>query len=113
MAEEQEQEKVSSKVIALFVVVLLVAALGNLSQTAVNAMLSYVAEDLGVDLSTGQLLTTVYMMVMGVSVFLVGYLSERLTLFGYVALASTSFLVGSLLSLVAPNFAVMLLGRVL
>ena len=113
MAEEQEQEKVSSKVIALFVVVLLVAALGNLSQTAVNAMLSYVAEDLGVDLSTGQLLATVYMMVMGVSVFLVGYLSERLTLFGYVALASTSFLVGSLLSLVAPNFAVMLLGRVL
>lgn len=106
-------EKVDSKTISLFVVVLLVAALGNLSQTALNAMLGPVSADFGVDISVGQLLTTVYMMVMGVSVFLVGYLGKRLTIYSSVVLTGASFLLGSALSYVAPNFACILIGRVL
>ena len=54
-----------SWVYAIFAVVVLSSALGNLSQTGLNAMLVTVCEEFGISTGVGQWLTTVYMFVLG------------------------------------------------
>ena len=53
---------------ALFALVVLAAACGNLSQTAVNAMMMGIVSDMGVTVELGQWLSTGYMLMLGVAV---------------------------------------------
>ncbi|MCI8469691.1 MAG: multidrug efflux MFS transporter [Eggerthellaceae bacterium] len=100
-------------VYALFAIVVLVTALGSLTQTVMNSMLVGVEADFGVTPAVGQWLTTSYMLVMGVTVPVVTWLSQRMPVRRLVFLALGIFLAGAVLDLVAPNFAVLLAGRVL
>ena len=69
-----------SWVYAIFAVVVLSSALGNLSQTGLNAMLVTVCEEFGISTGVGQWLTTVYMFVLGAVVPLSSYLMGRFRL---------------------------------
>ena len=100
-------------VYGLFALVTVGAALGNLSQTGLNAMLPAVMADLGLDVDVGQWLTTGYMLVLGVAVPIATYLMRRLDDRGYLLLSFGLFVVGSLVDFVAPEFFSMLLGRIL
>lgn len=100
-------------VYALFAIVVLASASGNLSQTAVNAMLGDVMAEFSVSVDVGQWLTTSYMLVLGVTVPVATFLSRRLSVRQHVFLALSFFLAGSFAALVAPNFGVLLAGRVL
>lgn len=105
--------KASKQTIALFALVVVGAALGNLSQTGLNAMLTSTMADFGVGVDVGQWLTTGYMLVLGVAVPVATFLSRRLSDRNYALLSFGLFAAGSLISWVAPGFALMLAGRVL
>ena len=111
-AADKEQEP-RWRVYALFALITLGAALGNLSQTGVNAMLPSAMAELGVDVDVGQWLTTGYMLVLGVAVPVATFLMRRLDDRNYLVLSFVLFVAGSLLDYVAPEFFSMLLGRIL
>ena len=102
-----------AKVYWLFGLVTLSAALGNLSQTGLNAMLPTAMAEFGVQVDVGQWLTTGYMLVLGVAVPVATYLMQRLGDRSYLLLCLGLFATGSLVDVLAPGFAVMLAGRVL
>ena len=112
---EQNTSQPESRAAAygLFALVTLGSALGNLSQTGVNAMLPSVMAELGVEVDVGQWVTTGYMLVLGVAVPIATYLMRRLDDRGYLLLSYGLFVAGSFVDLVAPEFFSMLLGRVL
>ncbi len=97
----------------LFAIVTLACAIGNLAQTAVNAMLGGINAEFGTDDSVGQWLTTSYMLAVGITVPLVTHLSRRLTI-RTLALISLAFsFVGAIAAALAPTFVVLLLARIL
>ena len=99
-------------VYALFAIVVLASASGNLSQTAVNAMLGDIMLQFGLTVDLGQWLTTSYMLVLGITVPVATFLSRRFSVRQHVFIALAFFLVGALADLFAPNFGVLLAGRV-
>lgn len=102
-----------ARVYALFTIVVLASASGNLSQTAVNAMLADIMSEFGMAVGLGQWLTTSYMLVLGVTVPVATYLSRRFSVRQHVFIALAFFFAGTLADLFAPNFWVLLAGRVL
>ena len=65
--------------IILFALVVIGASLCNLSQTGLNAMISPVMDELGIDVDTGQWLTSAYILVLGVAVPVAAYLQRRVS----------------------------------
>ena len=100
------------RVIALFTIVTLGTALGNLSMTALNTMIPAVMVEFGVEVDLGQWMTTSYMLVLGIAVPLATFLARRLSERAYVLLGIGLFIVGTAIDFVAPGFAVMVVGRV-
>lgn len=101
------------QVYALFAIVVLVCAFGSLTQTVMNAMLGGVEADLGVDAALGQWLTTVYMLVLGITVPLVTFLSLKMSTRSLLFLVLGVFFAGSLVAYVAPNFPMLVIARVM
>lgn len=102
-----------SRIILLVVVVILGSCLGNVSQTALNAMFSGMAADFGVDAALGQWVTTLYMLVLGITVLAVTYLMRRFPLKSVTMGALLLMLVGSIIDATALNFPMLIVGRVL
>ena len=98
---------------ALFTIVVLITACGALSQTCMNAMLSGVEADFGVDANVGQWLTTSYMLMLGITVPSVTYLSKRFSIFQLVMAALALFFAASVIARLAPCFPVLLCSRIL
>ena len=109
---EESAQSSRRAVYALFAIVVLASASGNLSQTAVNAMLSDIMGEFGMAVDLGQWLTTSYMLVLGVTVPVATYLSRRFSVRQHVFIALGFFLAGVLADLLAPNFGVLLGGRI-
>lgn len=84
------------RVYALFAIVMLASAFGNLSQTAVNAMMPEIMGEFALDVSLGQWLTTSYMLVLGIAVPAATFLGKRFTTRQHVFIALAFFLVGPL-----------------
>lgn len=101
------------RVYALFAIVVLVCAFGSLTQTVMNAMLGSVEADLGVDAALAQWLTTVYMLVLGVTVPLVTFLSLKMSTRSLLFTVLGVFFAGSLVAYVAPSFPVLVAARVM
>lgn len=98
---------------ALFAIVVLACALGSMTQTVMNSMLGGVEDSFGVGASVGQWLTTIYMLVLGITVPVVTYLSQKLSMKNLVLLSLGLFLAGGAVDLAAPSFGVLVAGRVL
>lgn len=84
-----------------------------LNETVLTVALPSIMADYGVTAATGQWLTTGFLLAMAVVIPLTGYLLQRFTLRGLFVFALSSFLVGTLVAIVAPNFSILLLARVL
>lgn len=97
---------------AIFAVVVLSSALGNLSQTGLNAMLVTVCDELSISTGVGQWLTTAYMFTLGAVVPLCSYLMGRFRLKDLAVLAIAIFIVGAAISACAGSFPVLLAGRI-
>lgn len=98
---------------AMFAIAVLACALGSLTQTVMNPMLDGVQADFGVDASVSQWLTTIYMLVLGITVPAVTFLAQKMCTRSLMALSLGLFIAGSLVSFVSDCFAVLVAGRVL
>ncbi len=102
-----------TQVYFLFTVTVVAAALGGLSQTALNVMMNVVCDEYGLGLDLGQWMTTLYILVLGIAVPSTTFLDRKLTDRGFLLLALVICLVGTFISAIATTFACMLVGRVL
>jgi len=82
-----------------------------LAQTLLNVALPKMMEDLGVSANTIQWLSTGYLLVNGVLIPVSAYLIDRFTARKLFITAVGLFTAGTVLSAVAPNFEVLLTGR--
>lgn len=97
----------------LFAIVVLATALGSMTQTVMNSMLGGVEAAFGIEPAVGQWLTTIYMLVLGITVPVVTFLSHKLSVKSLTFLALALFLAGAVVAWAAPSFGVLLAGRVL
>lgn len=97
----------------LFAIVALATALGSLTQTVMNSMLEAVRLDLGIDASIGQWLTTIYMLVIGITVPVVTWLSQKFSVKNIIYIALGFFFVGSLVDFIVDPFLLLVVGRIL
>lgn len=102
-----------TKVIVLIAIIICNCCLGNLSQTALNAMFSSIAPDFGVEVGVGQLMTTLYMLVLGITVPVVTYLMRRFSVKQLVLISIGLLCAGSVVDMLAWNFGIFIVGRVL
>lgn len=98
---------------AMFTIVTLAAAFGGLTQTAVNSMLGGIQATFGTPESVSQWLTTIYMLVIGITVPLVTHLSRRFSIRTLIFFALGFMLVGALIAALAPSFETLFCARIL
>ena len=83
------------------------------NQTTMTVALPTLMEAFHIDAPTGQWLTTGYMLVNGVLIPVTGYLMQRFTTRQLFLSAMFIFLIGTIVSALAPNFPVLLTGRLI
>jgi len=96
---------VAALIIAAFVAIL--------SQTLLNVALPVMMEDLGINANTIQWLSTGYMLVNGVLVPVSAFLIDRFTTRQLFMAAVGLFTIGTVICAVAPNFELLLTGRLI
>ncbi|MGV3489140.1 MAG: DHA2 family efflux MFS transporter permease subunit [Tuberibacillus sp.] len=94
-------------------VLILGAFVAILNQTLMNVALPVMMTDLNVSANTIQWLTTGYMLVNGVLIPISAFLMEKFTTRQLFLAAMIFFAAGTLLCGIAPNFSILLLGRVI
>lgn len=89
------------------------AFVGMFSETSLNIALPQLMAQLNVPQSTVQWLVTGYMLVIGVVLPLSSLLTKWFTTRQIVIFGLADFIIGSIISAVAPNFAIVLVGRLI
>lgn len=93
---------------------LLVAAfVAILNETTMGIAIPHLNADLGIPPELGQWLTSAFMLTMAVVIPTTGFILQRFTTRQVFIAAMVSFSLGTLVALVAPGFAVLLVGRVI
>ena len=80
---------------------------GNFTQLQLSAALPTIVSDFGISVTTGQWLTSIFQLVMGVMVPLTAYLTR------IVLVSMVVFTIGSLFAWLGPTFLMVLIGRLL
>ncbi len=83
-----------------------------LNETVLSVALPPIMADLGITASTGQWLTTAFMLTMAVVIPITGFLLQRFNTRPVFIAAMSLFTAGTLTAAMAPQFGVLLLGRV-
>lgn len=86
---------------------------GMLSETALNIALPNLMVNLNVSVATAQWLVTGYMLVIGVVLPLSSLLAHWFSTRQLIIFALVDFIVGALISAVAPTFTILLIGRMI
>ncbi|GIP22835.1 DHA2 family efflux MFS transporter permease subunit [Paenibacillus sp. J22TS3] len=97
----------------LVVVMLAGAFVTMLNQTLLNTALPQIMKDLSISANTAQWLTTGFMLVTGVLIPVSAFLIEKFSTRRLFITAMCLFALGTLLAAVAPNFPVLIFGRIL
>ena len=84
-----------------------------LNQTVMSPALPALMRDFNITTGTVQWVTSVYMLASGIMVPISGYLIDKFSTRKLFAGALATFMVGTLLCAVAPNFMLLLVGRIL
>ncbi|MFD1954892.1 DHA2 family efflux MFS transporter permease subunit [Paenibacillus thailandensis] len=90
---------------------LIAAFVALLSQTLLNVALPSIMDDLGIGANTVQWLSTGYLLVNGILIPISAYLIDRFTTRQLFIWATGLFTLGTIVSAVAPNFGLLLTGR--
>lgn len=83
-----------------------------LNETTMSVALRPIMLDLGVDERAGQWLTTAFLLTMAVVIPITGYLLQRFTTRPIYITAMGLFLAGTAIALLAPNFGILVIARV-
>ena len=105
-------DKLPPGVPKLIAVLLLSAFLAILNETIMGVALPRLMHDLQITASTGQWLTTAFMLTMAVVIPMTGSILDRFTTRAVFVTAASLFAAGTLLAAVAPGFGVLLAGRI-
>ncbi|GEN46300.1 DHA2 family efflux MFS transporter permease subunit [Alkalibacillus haloalkaliphilus] len=113
MSIEDQQQKENIKRVPLMIVLISGAFVAILNQTLLGTALPHIMTDLQIDEATAQWLQSIFMLVNGVMIPVTAFLIGRFTTRALFLTAIGSFTVGTLVCAIAPNFEVLLGGRVL
>ncbi|UOQ42619.1 DHA2 family efflux MFS transporter permease subunit [Halobacillus salinarum] len=83
-----------------------------LNQTLMITAIPPIMEEMHVSANSGQWLTTVFMLVNGIMIPITAFLIERFTTRQLFLSAMSIFVVGTIIGAIAPNFQILLLGRI-
>jgi len=110
---EKEQSLPTLKRTILVVVMLAGAFVTMLNQTLLNTALPQIMKDLSISANTAQWLTTGFMLVTGVLIPVSAFLIEKFSTRRLFITAMCLFASGTLMAAIAPNFPVLIFGRIL
>ena len=97
---------------ALMLLVLITGSfIAILNQTLLSPALPTIMKELAVDASTVQWLTTGFTLVNAIMIPITGYLTDRYSVRGIFVVAMSLFTAGTVLTAWAPNFSILLAGR--
>ncbi len=94
-------------------IVIVGSFLSLLSQTVLTAALPSMMKDFKVAANVGQWLTTIYLLVLGITIPTTGYLVNRFTTRKLYLCAMGLFLIGCIFSIFAPTFKMMIISRII
>lgn len=98
----------------IIVAVMLISAFtAILNQTLLNTALPDIMKGLNIDESTSQWLVTGFMLVNGIMIPLTAYFMDRIPTRTLYMIAMGIFLLGSFIAALAPNFAILMIARVI
>ena len=86
---------------------------GNFTQLQLTSALPTIVAEFHITVTTGQWLTSIFQLVMGVMVPLTAFLTRRFSTRQIVITSMVVFTIGSALSWLGPSFVLVLLGRIL
>lgn len=95
------------------IILTFITFVGNFTQLQLSSALPTIVKEFGISVTTGQWLTSVFQLVMGVMVPLTAYLTRRFTTRQIVITSMLVFTAGSVLAWLGPTFVIVLLGRIL
>ena len=114
MTEQTEPVQISgSRRTLVFINILISCIATSLLATALTTALPQMTADFGISVTTGQWLTSGYSLAMGIIMPLTAFLITRFPTRKLYIFSIVIFLAGLILSAVAPNFFIMMAGRVL
>lgn len=97
----------------LLLVLLSGAFAAILNQTLLATALPHIMVDLNLEASTAQWLTSIFMLVNGVMIPITAFLIDKFTTRTLFLTAMGLFAVGTLICAIAPNFPILMLGRII
>lgn len=104
---------ISQKQKSILTILVIGTFLGFLNQTLMNVALPNIMNEFHINTGTGQWLTNGYMLVNGIMVPLTAFLIQRLTTRRLYLAAVGLFAVGTLIAGFAPNFTILITGRMI
>lgn len=106
--------QLSSKALTGIITSLALAAfMMILNETVLTVALPGIMQDMAISASTGQWLTTGFLLTLSVVIPTTGFLLQRFAHRSLFFFAIISFIVGTAIAVVAPNFGFLLLGRII
>ncbi|SEQ36730.1 drug resistance transporter, EmrB/QacA subfamily [Virgibacillus subterraneus] len=114
MAESQGPSQTGEKInkVPLMLVLISGAFAAILNQTLLATALPHIMRDLSLDENTAQWLQSIFMLVNGIMIPITAFLIQRYTTRGLFLTAMGIFGVGTVICAIAPNFAVLMVGRI-
>ena len=105
---------ISKKERNIIVTIVIVGSfLSLLSQTVLTAALPSMMKDFKVDANVGQWLTTIYLLVLGITIPTTGYLVNRFSTRKLYLSAMGLFFIGCVFSIFATTFNLMIISRII
>ncbi|PWG64464.1 MDR family MFS transporter [Bifidobacterium callitrichidarum] len=105
--------KLSHAAFVSIAILTFITFVGNFTQLQLSSALPNIVSEFGISVTTGQWLTSVFQLVMGVMVPLTAYLTRRFSTRQIVICSMVVFTAGSMLAWLGPNFIWVMAGRVL
>lgn len=112
-AASSEHSKVTRREILVLAIVIAGAFIAILNQTVLSPALPKLMEDFKITAGTAQWVTTIYLLVNGIMVPITAFLIDRYPTRKLFIVSLLSFIVGTALTGGAPNFGLLIIGRIL
>lgn len=112
-AASSKHSKVTRREILVLAIVIAGAFIAILNQTVLSPALPKLMEDFQITAGTAQWVTTIYLLVNGIMVPVTAFLIDRYPTRKLFIVSLLSFIAGTVLTGSAPNFGLLIIGRIL
>ncbi|SDH44679.1 MDR family MFS transporter [Alteribacillus bidgolensis] len=107
------EEQKETKKIPIMTALMIGAFVAILNQTLLATAIPPIMKDLQISANTAQWLTTIFMLVNGIMIPITAFLVETFTTRKLFLTAISTFAAGTLICAAAPNFSVLMIGRII